>query len=206
MFPTIQIDENSEKVTVFWELAQGAAKFRLYWSKDGITNFQLVADNIPNHPCYGKSYTKHSFYRSSLGLKESDSFFLAISYVSKNNIESARGVARQIPYLADQRVDAGASNSPIVASENLSTHIAANAQRVVFTHDVVLVEIFNNALVNSMDFVLYVDVTGQDASVARGMPVYPRSYYTVFRNLSKSSGVSLISGGSPVDTRIVVHY
>lgn len=206
MLPSVQIYEKGERVTVFWELMAGARKFNLYWSKTGSAgSFALLQDNIPNFASLGKKYTKHSFDRSFIGLSISDTFYLAITWVNGTGVESALGIPRIIPYEVDQQADGGALNSPIVTSENISTHVGSSApQRILFTHDVIFMEIFNN----SSNVAIYVDLTGVDATIEKSMPVYPKVYYTIFRNLSKDNGVSIIAapGSEAADVRIVVHY
>jgi hypothetical protein len=143
------------------------------------------------------------FTRTSIGLEGSASFYLALTGVDDANVESSLGTARLVAGLADQLVEAGTVNSPITISENLSRIIPETTPTdIKFTHDVKFLEIFNN----SATAVLYVEVTGFKASVERSMPVLPKVYYTVFRNLSKDMGVSMIAAGGSVDTRIVVHY
>jgi len=137
-----------------------------------------------------------------VGLEESDTFYIALKGVDALGGESILGPSRMIPSNADQKVDAGAQQSPIVSSENLSRFIGANAQRLLFTQDVFFIEFFNN----SGEEVLYVDITGVESTPQKSMPVYPRTYYTIFRHIPKDMGVSLVSGGGLVDTRIVVHF
>jgi len=207
MLPAIQLHENSEKITVYWDLLPGAKKFRLYWSPTGSAGtFNLLQDNIPNFGTFGKRATSASFNRAKIGLTEGDTFYLSITSVDGSSVESSLGTPRLIPYIADQMADAGALNSPITASENISTHVAnSNATRIKFTHDVTFMEIFNNSNA-AKTAVVYVDITGVDATVTKSMPVYPLVYYTIFRNLSKDNGVSIITDGDIADVRIVVHY
>lgn len=207
MLPAIQLHENSEKVTVYWDLLPGAKKFKIYWSPTGaLGTFSLLQGNIPNFGSFGKKATGFSFSRSLIGLTEGDTFYLAITAVDSLDVESDKGVPRLIPYLADQPADGGAVNSPITVSENLSTHVASSvASRIKFTHDVVFMEVFNKSNADRSS-VLFVDITGVDATAEKSMPVYPLVYYTVFRNLSKDNGVSLITDRDVADVRIVVHY
>lgn len=204
MLPSVQLYENtSTKVQLFWDLASSAvASFNVYWSATGTAgSYILLKTGIPNFGTFGKKYTNYLFNRADLSLTEKDSFYVAITSVDAIGAESPIGTGRLVPYLADQMADAGSINSPITVSENLSQSIGLAPQRITFTHDVKFLEIFNNS-----DNLLYVEVTGFDASITKSIPVYPRVYYTIFRNLSKQTGVSLIAEGGIVDTRIVAHY
>jgi hypothetical protein len=205
MLPSIQLYENSSKVTVFWDLLSPAtvASYNLYWSNTGDTGtFVLLRTDIPNFGSFGKKYTAAYLDRAEISLSEKDSFYLAITSVSTLGAESPLGTARLIPYLSDQNVDAGSVNSPVTVSENKSLTVGGSALRLTFTHDAKLIEIFNN----TDGATLYVDVTGFDATTTKSMPVYSKVYYTIFRNLNKDTGVSLITDGSDIDARIVVHY
>lgn len=204
MLPSVQLYENtSTKVQLFWDLASSAvSSFNVYWSATGtVGSYVLLKTGIPNFGTFGKKYTNYLFLRADLGLTEKDSFYVALTSVDAIGAESPMGTGRLVPYLADQMADAGSINSPITVSENLSTSIGLVPERITFTHDVKFLEIFNNS-----DNLLYVEVTGFDASVTKSIPVYPRVYYTIFRNLSKQTGVSLVAEGGVVDTRIVAHY
>lgn len=204
MLPSVQLYENtSTKVQIFWDLASSAvASFNVYWSATGIVgSYVLLRSGIPNFGTFGKKYTNYAFLRADLSLTEKDSFYVAISSMDALGAESSMGTGRLVPYLADQMADAGSINSPITVSENLSKSIGLVPERITFTHDVKFLEIFNNS-----DNLLYVEVTGFDASVTKSIPVYPRVYYTIFRNLSKQTGVSIVAEGGVVDTRIVAHY
>ena len=206
MLPSVQLYENSSKVTVFWDLESPIAveSFNLYWSLTGEPGtFILLRTDIPNFGSFGKKYTAAYVNRTDLGLTEKDSFYVAISSISTTaQVESPLGIPRIIPYLSELMEDGVTINSPISVSENKSLAIGATVTRLTFTHDVKLVELFNN----TDGSVLFVEITGQEASVSKSMPVYPKVYYTIFRNLNKDTGISLITDGGTVDARIVVHY
>lgn len=205
MLPPIQIFNNTARVSVFWDRTPDVVSYKLYWSSiNSMGTYNLIRKDIANYANFGKERVRVEFLRDDVGLTDADSFYLTVSTVDSAGLESSKGDPRMIANLVGRQSDAGAANSPITSSENVSTHIASgNATRVHFTQDVCFVEIFNNSANN----VLYVDVTGVDATAAKSMPVYPYVYYTAYRNLNKTTGLSLIAGGPDViDARIVIHY
>ena len=204
MFPLIQVMENREKVVVSWDLSDlPKASFALQWSPDGVHSFSDISTSIPNFSTvYGRRSTGFSFTRESLGLTVSDMFYLRLGITQVGGVTQYTNEVRAIPSLVDRKTPAGASNSPIERSENVSRFVGANETRSLFTQDTKLIEIFNN----TREGVLYVDITGMPASVAKGMPVYPLTYYTVFRHVHKDTGISMISDGPVLDVRMVVHF
>lgn len=205
MLPSIQVNQKNEKVTVFWDITPGFKSYKLYWSPTGQAgSYNELKRNIPNTPNYAESKkkTSYSFNRSSIGLTEFDSFYIALSGVNNNNIETTLGTPRPIHYISDQPVSEGANHSPITRSENLSVMVGVTPVVIDFSQDIILIEIFNNSSSN----ILYVEVTGFEADSNKSMPIYPLVYYTIFRNLTKGTGISLVAGSGSVDARIVGHY
>lgn len=205
MLPVIQVDKNTEKISVFWEIAGPTTGYRLYWAhSEDSANYQPVGDIISPYANYGKTTVRVQFLREDIGLTKADTIYLIYVSLDNDGVESTPSEPRMISNLVGRQADAGAANSPIIYSENVTTHVAANnPTRVPFTQDVCFVEIFNNTKGN----VLYVDITGVDATREKSMPVYPYVYYTMYRNLNKDTGLSLIADGPGlVDARIVIHY
>jgi len=199
--PNIQLYSSSSLINAVWEVTPGYSSYALYSSPTGLTGtFTLVRENIPNIPSLGKKLVSFSFARSSIGYLESNTFYLMLQGVTTTSIVES-GDVRIVPSCVGQKVDAGAMNSPITASENKSLKVGSEAVQLELTHDVKFLEVFNN----TDEEVLYVEVSGIDATTTRSMPVYPKVYYTVFRNISKDTGISLISSAGTIDARIVVH-
>lgn len=216
--PGLQHTENNGEVLLFWELApsrEGIASFNLYWSYDedqtsvvagGVRTFptqNLLAIGIPNSPSYGKGKACYTFRRSSIGVPLSSSFFVSMSAVLVSGEETALGLPRYMAYRSTQPVEVGTVNSPLTKSLRMQRSIGPVPERVLFPHDIKQLEVFNY----SKDTVLFVDVTGRDASVAESMPIMPYGYYVIGRNLSREAGVSLVAGSaSGSDVRMVVHF
>jgi hypothetical protein len=202
--PNIQIRSHASEIQVFWDVTPGVSYYNVYLSNDGRPGtFTEIKPRVPNTPAAGrKTLVEVSFLRSSISKAESDTFFLAIDGVDPYGNVIPMGSTRMVPANVDQMVDAGAMNSPITASENMSTAVGATPLKLTLTQDVKFLEVFNNSDEES----LYVEVSGVPADRTRSMPVRPGVYYTIFRNISKDTGISLISSGGEVDARIVVHY
>ena len=200
--PNIQLYSTSSLINAVWEVTPGYSSYSLYSSATGLTGtFTLIRENIPNIPSLGKRLVNFSFARSSIGYQESNTFYLMLQGLTTSSTVDT-GDVRVVPSCVDQKVDAGAMNSPITASENKSLKVGTEAVKLVLSHDVKFLEVFNN----TDEEVLYVEVSGIDATTTRSMPVYPKVYYTVFRNISKDTGISLVSSAGTIDARIVVHY
>jgi hypothetical protein len=201
--PVAQIYSKNKTIDLVWDVQPDYKYFDVYLSMTGEEGtFSVIVQKVPNQSIRGKKLSGCSFLRSAKGLAESDTFYIALRGVDPSGVESAMGPSRMVPSNADQKVDAGTSQSPIVSSENLSRFIGANVQRLLFTQDVFFIEFFNN----SEEEVLYVDITGVDATPQKSMPVHPKTYYTIYRHIPKDMGVSLVTGGGIVDARIVVHF
>jgi hypothetical protein len=200
--PNIQLYSTSSLINAVWEVTPGYVSYALYSSPTGLAGtFTLVRENIPNIPSLGKRLVSFAFARSSIGYQEANTFYLMLQGVTPlSTVET--GEVRIVPSCVGQKVDAGAMNSPITASENKSLKVGTEAIQLELSHDVKFLEVFNN----TDEEVLYVEVSGIAATTTRSMPVYPKVYYTVFRNISKDTGISMISSAGTIDARIVVHY
>jgi hypothetical protein len=163
----------------------------------------LISGRIPNRANLGKTLVQYEFLRGDVGYTEANTFFLALEGLDADGVViSPLGPTRIVPSCVDQMVDAGAMNSPITASENKSRIIENVPTQLELSHDVKFLEVFNN----TDDETLYVEVSGIPATTTKSMPVYSKVYYTIFRNISKDTGISLISSSQPIDARIIVHY
>lgn len=217
MLPTIQVKSNLSEVTLFWDLDTDPLvnSFNLYWSLGKNTassvigddrvfaHFTLIKKFVPNSPTYGKKSTSVTFSRSSIGMGEEKSFYVAISSNSEGSpTESELGTPRFIPSLADQPSDAGAYNSSLISSENYSQKIGTTPVRVTFDTDVKVLELKS---FNTQGYI-FVDVTGLDAHPLTGMPLDPGQYYVVDRNISKDTGVSFVASQEDLDLRIIAHH
>lgn len=200
--PNIQLYSSNSLINAVWDVTSGYTLYNLFSSPTGIVGtYTLVRKSIPNRASLGKKLISYEFTRESIGYTEAETFYLALQGVTPTGT-TALGDARIVPSCVDQMVDAGAMNSPITASENKTLLVGTTAVKLDLTHDVKFLEVFNN----TDEEVLYVEVSGIPATTARSMPVYSKVYYTIFRNISKDTGISLIASAGTIDARIVVHY
>ena len=218
LVPPIQFSENSGDVLLFWEARTDPAveSFNLYWSYSDDTSaipdpsnparhlfpkYHLVKKGIPNYPTMGKRNTSVTFSRKSIGVADSDSFYVAISPVIGSD-EGYLGDPRFIAYQSDQPTTAGSLHSPITGSQRFQRLVGPAPVRQMFSCDIKQLEIFNF----SKDKIIFLDMTGLDADASSSMPIMPYGYYAIGRNLSKDTGVSLVSPEGTSDVRIVAHY
>lgn len=203
--PSIQLFSNGGTIRIAWEFTRDYVSYDLYYSNTGLSgSFVKIFGNIPATSSFGNKLVIKEFRRSEIGLSDAATFYVAIKGKDRYGSETDLSTPRIIPCFIDQPVSYGASCSPITNSENKSQMIpsGSTATRIYPTQDILFLEIFNNDDTE----VLYVDTTGIDATVDRGLPVYPRVYYTVFRNISKDTGISLITSGNAIDARIIMHF
>lgn len=218
--PNIQVKENNSTVALFWDVDPdvNVQSFNLYWSLSEDTsyvpnisdpthlwfnNYALLKEFIPNFGTFGKKSTIVSFKRSDIGLDESQSFYVAISARRSDQIaETPLGTPKFLTYMSDQPAQAGALQSPITKSQRYQANVGVSPQRQKFSMDVMQLEVFNFSAVATV----FLDVTGLDASTSESMPLMPRAYYVIGRQLSKDTGISMVADQDSADVRIMAHY
>ena len=217
--PGIQVKENNNEVLLFWEVTPGQhiVSYNVYWGLSEDTsyiphpsdptrllfnNYTSIVDNIPNYPTMGKKNTSYSFKRSTLGLTESSSFYVAISAMLDNAaVETPLGQPRFVTYISEQPVSAGSVHSAITGSQRYQVTVGTSPVRQTFASDLKQLEVFNF----SQTAKVFVDLTGLDASASESMPLMPYGYYAIGRQLSKDTGISMVASEENVDVRIVAH-
>jgi hypothetical protein len=203
ILPDIQYKENSSEVLLFWDVTKGFSSYSLYWSAVRGGTQTLIKQGIPNQGSLSKKSASYRFDRKDVGLAEKDSFFVILEGVPSDPPGPAvQGEPRFIPYLSDQPATAGSVHSPITGSERKQLIANGTAQRVTFTQDLKQLEVFNF----TQDVAVFIDVTGLNADPALSMPLMPYGFYSIGRNLSKDTGISIISPDGNADIRIVAHF
>ena len=201
--PVIQMGSNGSTVELFWDadLTVNGGSFTLYHAvvKTGPYTAVATLNNVPN---YGKRCIRYEMKRDSYGFTIANSFYVAGTYTPKGGVEGAKGASRFVPAPADQPANAGSVNSPLTVSERFPVAVGNTPVRVTFTADARQIEVFNY----DRTYEIFVDVTGLDASATESMVVMPCAYYALGIQVSKDTGISMVSAGGPNDVRIVVHY
>lgn len=201
--PVVQIGSNSSTVELFWDadLTVNGGSFTLYYAvvKAGPYTAVATVGNVPN---YGKRSIKYELKRADISFTLSNSFYVAGTFTPSGGAEGPKGASRFIPSPADQPANAGSVNSPLTVSERFPVAVGNTPVRVTFTADARQIEVFNY----DRTYEIFVDVTGLDASATESMVVMPCAYYALGIQVSKDTGISMVSAGGPNDVRIVVHY
>ena len=87
-------------------------------------------------------------------------------------------------------------------SEEKSQLIGTSSTNIVFTQDVIGLEVANN----SETATIYLKIDGSVATLATGIPIYPKLYYSADKKILKANGISIISSEANTDVRIIGHY
>lgn len=99
---------------------------------------------------------------------------------------------RSMPIRQDEPLD----------SEDKSRFIDTSSVTVKFSQDVMGLEVANN----SEHATIYLNISGNVATVDTGIPIYAKQYYSADKKIKKDIGISLISDTASTDVRIVGHY
>jgi hypothetical protein len=86
--------------------------------------------------------------------------------------------------------------------EEKSQLIGTSGVQITFSQDIMAFEIANN----SDSATIYLDVSGTVAVLSKGIPIYPKGYYSAEKKILQSNGISLISTIINTDVRIIGHF
>jgi len=86
--------------------------------------------------------------------------------------------------------------------EEKSQLISSTSIIVKFSQDIMAFEIANN----SDNATIYLDVSGSLAIISKGIPIYPKGYYSAEKKILKDNGISLVSTALNTDVRIIGHF
>jgi hypothetical protein len=87
-------------------------------------------------------------------------------------------------------------------SEDKSTLVGTSSTLVKFAQDVMGLEVANN----SSTATVYLNIGGGIATLATGLPIYAKQYYSADKKIKKDIGISLISTEASTDVRIIGHF
>jgi adenosylmethionine-8-amino-7-oxononanoate aminotransferase len=87
-------------------------------------------------------------------------------------------------------------------SEDKSSLIGNSSSTIKFSQDVMGLEIANN----SDNDTIYLDISGTLATIATGIPIYAKQYYSADKKILKDVGICLISDNTSTDVRIIGHF
>jgi len=100
--------------------------------------------------------------------------------------------ARSMPIREDEPLE----------SEEKTQSIGTVSTLITFSQDIMGLEIANN----STDATIYLNISGNAASLSTGIPIYAKGYYAADKKVKQNIGISLISNKLNTDVRIVGHY
>jgi len=87
-------------------------------------------------------------------------------------------------------------------SEEKSQLIGIVATQILFSQDLIGLEIANN----SNTATIFVDIYGGIATIAKGIPIYSKGYYSADRKILQAVGISIVSDTPNTDVRIIGHF
>lgn len=99
---------------------------------------------------------------------------------------------RSMPVRQDEPVD----------SEDKSTNIGKTSSTIIFSQDIIGIEIANN----SETATVFLNIAGGTATLSTGIPIYPKQYYSADKKIKQNVGISLISDELATDVRIIGHF
>jgi len=73
---------------------------------------------------------------------------------------------------------------------------------IKFANNIIGLEIANN----STNANIFLDISGGTATLNKGIPIYPKCYYSADKKVLQNIGISLISDKPNTDVRIIGHY
>jgi len=86
--------------------------------------------------------------------------------------------------------------------EEKSQLINTSGILIKFSQDIMAFEIANN----SNTATIYLDVSGSIALISKGIPIYPKGYYSAEKKILQNNGISIISTEANTDIRIIGHF
>ena len=102
--PTVQLGRNGSEVELFWDVLAsqvGEGYFTIYYAMERSGPF-VALGTAPNLPSYGKKSILHTFLRSSQGMGEENSFYVAGTYTDGSMVTSPMGDLKFVPAVVSQ--------------------------------------------------------------------------------------------------------
>jgi len=87
-------------------------------------------------------------------------------------------------------------------SEDKSQLIGMSSVNIKFSQNIIGLEIANN----SDDATIYLNISGNIATLSTGMPIYAKGFYSADKKILQNIGISIISDKLNTDVRIIGHY